>query len=835
MSVADCLARSVAAGAITQKTADSAQQMHQRMQREFTPEMGPASADAAAALEAAKTLRTQSAAKIRNAAQQIRTFRDAETRMKENPFGGRGALIDTITRSLWRDSKAFQDLPDTSLVKTGGNVEGKAKAISRQLTAMLGVDLEKLKPGLTGFTEEQKTTIENINYELRGVATGDQYAATFAKGWAKMGSYAVNRAQLGGKIFTPLEDWISPQMWRNWRVRDFGREVFKADRIAEADSGAMTIFDRDTGKPVTLANRDNVLNRAFDDIVHGGGQSQPLSRESRTFNYAQGKDGADAWMAAQKKNGAGSNILQMWMNHIDRTSRELALIEQWGPSYEANFAAAKKMAARYGGVPAGAGAPIARFNPARAVAKFVENEGTLEGVWKVATGRATPAHDDWMSGLTSGLKNLNAASALHQAVITVVPSDTVTHAIAAGHMGMDPIAKLANILTPGALSKEDAAHFLIQSHNALDFGDPLHDFNDKLSLLKATGVAAKTTVRATGLEFMSQRGKRIWAGDMLNFFAKQLDIPFDRLDPRFSRFLSSYGFDAADWAKLQGMNRLDLNGPRYLDLNDLSAKDERLYERISTAIDEQGAFAMHQPDYRIRAMETGAAFGAERGTAQNLWRSFMQFKTFALSRMTTHMMRMLTDGDMTNRAVYAANFLIFGMASSMASLQALQIVNGKDLRDMTKASFWGEAFVKTGMAGYYGDVIASLARGDRSMGDAITALGGPTMRLLTDAGKLAWSPVKEEFDPDTGRRKQNTIGRQVTSILSRNTPSTWYTKLAFDRLIWDKLQTLIDPDYRKSWRRIEKQTEKDSGANFFWPRGESLPTRAPALGTALGQ
>jgi hypothetical protein len=40
-------------------------------------------------------------------------------------------------------------------------------------------------------------------------------------------------------------------------------------------------------------------------------------------------------------------------------------------------------------------------------------------------------------------------------------------------------------------------------------------------------------------------------------------------------------------------------------------------------------------------------------------------------------------------------------------------------------------------------------------------------------------------------------------------PATWWSRLAVDRLIWDKLQTLVDPDYRKSWRRIEKQTEKD--------------------------
>jgi hypothetical protein len=67
------------------------------------------------------------------------------------------------------------------------------------------------------------------------------------------------------------------------------------------------------------------------------------------------------------------------------------------------------------------------------------------------------------------------------------------------------------------------------------------------------------------------------------------------------------------------------------------------------------------------------------------------------------------------------------------------------------------------------------------------------------------------------------------------TPNTWYTRLAVDRLLWDKLQTLVDPDYRKSWGRTERNLQKQQGGGFWWPQGESGPSRAPDLTAVRGQ
>jgi hypothetical protein len=80
-----------------------------------------------------------------------------------------------------------------------------------------------------------------------------------------------------------------------------------------------------------------------------------------------------------------------------------------------------------------------------------------------------------------------------------------------------------------------------------------------------------------------------------------------------------------------------------------------------------------------------------------------------------------------------------------------------------------------------------------------------------------------------------TFGKQALQGIQRHSPSTFYTKLAVDRLFWDKLQILVDPDYRQSFRRAE-QAAKKQGSGYWWgPGSGNAPTRAPNPGTAFGK
>ena len=47
--------------------------------------------------------------------------------------------------------------------------------------------------------------------------------------------------------------------------------------------------------------------------------------------------------------------------------------------------------------------------------------------------------------------------------------------------------------------------------------------------------------------------------------------------------------------------------------------------------------------------------------------------------------------------------------------------------------------------------------------------------------------------------------------------------LAVDRLLWDKLQTLVDPDYRQSFARAQRRVAKDYGQAYWWQPGATAP------------
>ena len=44
----------------------------------------------------------------------------------------------------------------------------------------------------------------------------------------------------------------------------------------------------------------------------------------------------------------------------------------------------------------------------------------------------------------------------------------------------------------------------------------------------------------------------------------------------------------------------------------------------------------------------------------------------------------------------------------------------------------------------------------------------------------------------------------------------------------------IDPDWRQSFRRMEKKARDDFGQEMWWRPGQTAPQRAPMLGAVAG-
>jgi hypothetical protein len=55
-----------------------------------------------------------------------------------------------------------------------------------------------------------------------------------------------------------------------------------------------------------------------------------------------------------------------------------------------------------------------------------------------------------------------------------------------------------------------------------------------------------------------------------------------------------------------------------------------------------------------------------------------------------------------------------------------------------------------------------------------------------------------------------------------------------DRLLWDNLQRVADPEAPRAFQRMEDRARKETQQRFWWGPGDNAPERAPAMGAALG-
>jgi hypothetical protein len=151
---------------------------------------------------------------------------------------------------------------------------------------------------------------------------------------------------------------------------------------------------------------------------------------------------------------------------------------------------------------------------------------------------------------------------------------------------------------------------------------------------------------------------------------------------------------------------------------------------------------------------------------------------------------------------------------------------------MKSPKFWTEAFVRGGAGGIYGDILGAATRGARDASSMIGQMAGPIPGMAADIFTAATQPLRAALD-ETGKPISDNLGKQAVQAIQRHSPSTFYSKLAVDRMFWDKLQVLVDPNYRQSFRRAE-QAAKKQGSGYWWGPGSATPTRAPNPGTAFG-
>lgn len=806
--IANCLARLVAEGRISQKAASQAQQIHDGMQGDLLKEMGQSSADAVAALEAARVMGEQARLRKVSIAKDAIALTNARERMLAHPKGKVAGLGSMLARDIYE--------------KGGENLDKGSQAIFGRLNKMFGPSNELLSSKLAGLRQDIALAKSAVR-EIFGDKTGNSSAEQIAKGWKNATDYAANRAKAAGKLFQINDDWRVFQFWTSKRVHDVGVDEFLHDINSAMASGGLRVLDKETSTVATPMKLPEILKGAYHDITTGGGQgtsSGAFSPQMRVFRFADGKAGADAWLNLMGKYGPGQDIYSSMRQHLQGMSREIALLEQFGPNYRSNFKVLHNEAVA-----------AARDEGAKVI-RLASSPRMLAKMFDTFTGKSYGVSSELMHGLMAGVRGWLTAVQLPGAVIASTFGDSATTALASQHMGIPAVRVFANAAKTFAADSPErrafAARLLIDSSatgaSAIDHARYAGEW-----LTHGTpGKVADTMLRVTGLQAETDALQRAFTMEGLGHIADQVGKAFKNTDAGFQTFLTRYGITPKEWDVIRKAPVIDYEGARYFDPSGVA--DDRLGEKMMAAVLSERDFSVVTPDLRVRALMTPTA--PKGSVAGVLWQSAGMYRSFTVSMAMTHMLRTAMQSDYTTKIGYGLKLALFTTVAGAMTILAKDMVYGKDPRQMNSWRFWAQASLAGGGLGVFGDFFSN-AFSNTTGGGIAAAIGGPMVSVADDL-RRTFSPAFSELAAGNFAGAEDKFGAALAREMRRNLiPTPFYARLAGDRLLWDQVQAAVDPQYRKSWKRQEEMLKQGYGSQFWWRPGSTTPDRPPNIGNAI--
>ena len=94
---------------------------------------------------------------------------------------------------------------------------------------------------------------------------------------------------------------------------------------------------------------------------------------------------------------------------------------------------------------------------------------------------------------------------------------------------------------------------------------------------------------------------------------------------------------------------------------------------------------------------------------------------------------------------------------------------------------------------------------------------GPVVGFLSDSIDLTFGNALQ-----LASGEKTNAGKEFADFVQRYTPgnSLWYARLAFERILVDTLDSLINPNFQSDNRRKEKSLYKRSGQEYWWSPGD---------------
>lgn len=830
MAFSDCIASAKAQGEITAEEAARLKGLYDAFLRQRAGD--GADAPRAARELVAELLAAEQAEKRRRLGLAIRNLKQLEADF--DAYGaatGRPDVANAAIAKLEHHGTA----PYAS-------VEGRRQAITGMAHARMEDVLHEFRRSAVLGRRRNVARLENVVREAFGQDSGDPAARALAKAWADTAEWLRQRFNAAGGAIGRLENWGLPQFHDARALRRAGRDTWKATIRPLLDPGRMR--HPLTGRAVTAAELDEVLDHVFDTVTTAGWARReprraPFGRGALATQHAEHRflvfRDADAWLAYQRDFGEGDPFAAM-MRHVNIMARDIAALEVLGPNPNATIEWLKQVITREARL-AEAGKPARwRGKPSGAVDRANRKVKQLDRMWAAMRGAAeTPVSTAVAHGLGAA-RNVITSSILGSAAISSL-SDLGTQAAArafagipARRTGLDVVAAFL----PWTRREAVAAGLILDS--ARHVFSRQARYVGSLAGPQWSQVLSDRILTWSGLTPWTQAGKHAFGLAFQHEVGRRLHLGFDALPDALRATFRRWGFTADDWDRMRAGGGTDIgSGVTTLRPGDIA--DETLAERYLEMILQETEFAI--PSGSV-ASRTVLVSSDQPGTFWGeITRSFAQFKSFAAVYMVTNTARIAaalssTDRGMRARgAAYAGALFVSTTVLGAGALQLKQMAAGRDPRDMTTPEFWGAAFLQGGGLGIYGDFL--FADVNRYGGGFPSTLAGPTIEALWEAWTLTGGNAIELSQGKTWA--ETNAGRELVRFISGHTPggTLWYARLAYERVLLDQLQWLVDPKANRSFKARQQWWRREQGQEFYWRPGETAPRRGPRLEAAIGR
>lgn len=214
--------------------------------------------------------------------------------------------------------------------------------------------------------------------------------------------------------------------------------------------------------------------------------------------------------------------------------------------------------------------------------------------------------------------------------------------------------------------------------------------------------------------------------------------------------------------------------------------------------------------------------------AGELWRFLTQFKGVPLGVFRAHWEGMKSLDSWGSRASYGARFVAYNALAGALAVELKALMNGQDPRSLNPNSSEGrkvlaESVATGGGMGLYGDLFLN---GQTKMGSGVEVLGGPGISAGYDLIKEIGQAREALANGDT---KHDFTLAGVRWVRKNAVPlgNLWYTKAAFNRIVYDQLQDYLAPGSSDK----QRQRMESRGVKYWWAPGTTSPQRSPDLST----